>query len=1027
MKLAILHLSDAHIAGATDPILGRGAEILAALRAQASGDTAVLIVVSGDVAYSGSKSQYELAQGFVKGLTEGITGLPNVTLLGAVAVPGNHDCDFTAEGDARPGLMGMVAANLGSYDLAGESMQQLLKVQDSFFDFESSLSGRARPTRERISSRSYFSYNGRVIGVLSLNTALFSRLSEKAGQLYFPFGALAEEGAPTDFSLTILHHPYPWLDPMNGRELRRRVESVSDLVLTGHEHDGDSYLRIDRQGEETGYVEGLALQAKGPTGFNIVLVDFETETNQIYRYTWCDDLYQPDPARAYLFARKQSLIRSHFENNPEFSHWLNDLGTGFIHPEKKDLTLRDLFVYPDLKVASISSKSKTEVPSSGVFEYVSEKGYLQIAGAPTSGKSTLARALYLDFQRLENRVPVILTGPDLHGSSPQQFEGSIRRAFVKQYREAQWERFRQQSSDRKVLIIDDWHGLRLPKKSRTQILEAAATIFGKIVLLSADVSLLQMLTDSNDGPDNFPTSEYCEIKQFGYRLRSELIRRWHALGPSLGDDLEVTSRVSASENVIDTLVRKGIVPSWPVFILSVLQTTSTTLEETAAYGSYGHLYEALLTRRMAASSRRQNLLGFKFTYLSNVAYELFQSGRTSISARELRQLHRRYEDEYQITVDEGELWEELTAAQVLARSGDEYRFQYKYAYYFFVAKYFQQGISNAQETAALRQTLDMMVRCVHDEEFSNILIFYLYLSKDRELIERMLGVASQILSEQPSANLSADLEFVNDLRQKAPEIVISNRDIDKNRDEYRSRLDESEQAEEVQAVPTEQIVRTEYADGISVGLKIAFAFQSLQVMGQVLKNFPLDLRGDLKVRLTESSYQLTLRTLSVFLGGLAANVGELVQMLESALRRFAPFAKKSNEELREAAGAAMVRITELSIFGMIKRLSLAVGVADLDETYSRVREMLGEQNIPGRLIDLSLRLDHFGYIPEDDVKELADMLEDNFTANAILKFLIADHLHLFPCDYKVEQRMIQLFKFRPHVLRLGDKRFKKKV
>lgn len=699
------------------------------------------------------------------------------------------------------------------------------------------------------------------------------------------------------------------------------------------------------------------------------------------------------------------------------------MGTGFSHSEKKNLTLRDLFVYPDLAVASVSAKSKTEVPSAGVFDYVSERAYVQIAGAPVSGKSTLARALYVDFQRRENRVPIMLSGQDVREASAERFEGTLQRAFNKQYREALWERFRQQPPERKVLIIDDWHGTRLSKKARKQILDAAAPIFGNVVLFSADVSLLQTLLDSGESSENLPQSEYCEIRQFGYRLRSELIRRWHALGPALGDDLEMTSRISCSENVIDTLVRKGIVPSWPIFILSVLQTTSTAVEETAAYGSYGHLYEALLTKRIAATSKRKNLLGFKFTYLSNFAYELFKSGRQSLVSRELRQLHRNYETEYQITVDQRDLWEELIAAQVLAQNGDEYHFQYKYAYYFFVARYFQQGISNAREAASLRQTLDMMVRCVHDEECSNILIFYLYLSKDRELIERMLDVAAHIFAEESPADLSTDVQFVNRLREKAPEIVIAGRDIDKNRDDYRSRLDESERAEEAEQ---QKIARTEYSDAVPISLKILFAFKSLQVIGQVLKNFPLDLRGDLKVRLTESSYLLTLRTLRVFLGGLATSMSDLVEMLETVLRRFAPFAKKSDEELREAASAAIVRIAELAIFGMIKRLSQAVGVADLNETYAKVREILGEENIPGRLIDLSIKLDHFGYIPEEDVESLAEALEDNFTSYTILKFLVADHLHLFPCDFKVEQRMVQLFRFRPHVLNLGDKRFKRK-
>jgi hypothetical protein len=1025
MTLAILHLSDMHLRDGTEPVLTRASAIQAALRTHISSHTAVLIIISGDIAFSGTPAEYKIATGFAEDLLEKIRTIPSVTLLGTVIVPGNHDCNFSVEGDARPALMNLVAEKLDGYDLGGESIQQLLRVQQDFFEFEKTISNSEKSQQAKLFWHFAFAYNGRRVSVAALNTALFSKLKELPGQLYFPLTALEDREESSDYAVTVFHHPYTWLEPNNSRNLRRRVESNSDLILTGHEHDGDSFIKIDRQGEETGYVEGAALQATGDTGFNVALVDFETNTNQIYRYVWSDGLYRPEPAKAYIFTRKQSLVRDHFENNAEFLRKLHDLGTGFMHPRKKDLTLRDMFIYPDMKLASVSAKSQNSLPSSAVFEYMLEENYVQIAGAPTSGKSTLARALYIDFQRQARLLPILLSGLDLKGPSHGQFEKNVEKAFAEQFRSAQWERFRQQPSERKVLIMDDWHRCRLPKKAKKQLLDAARTMFGKVILISADVSLFQLLTESAQDKDGAAHAEFCEIKQFGYRLRSELINRWHRLGADLDDDdLTLTSRISASENVIDTLVRKGIVPSWPVFILSVLQTTSTTVEETAAYGSYGHLYEALLTKRMAITSKRPNSLGMKFTYLSTVAYELFKSGRSALTENDLRRIHRSYEHDYQISVNEPELWEELTAAQILERTGDEYAFQYKYAYYFFVAKYFQQGISNVREASALRETLIEMVRCVHDEEYSNILIFYLYLTKDRELLDQMLSVAGRIFVDKPAADLATDIDFVNQLRYKAPEIYMKREDIEKNREERRSRMDQSEETTE----PSQQaMVKTEYKDDISDQLKIEFAFKSLQVMGQVLKNFPLDLKGDLKLNLTLSSYLLTLRTLRVFLCGIETNIEALLRLLEGSFRTFEPFAKKTEGELRDAAGATIVRLTEMSIFGMIKKLSLAVGVVDLSETYESVRRALGEDNVPARLIDLSIRLDHFGRIPEEDVKALATKLENNMTAYTILRFLIAEYLHLFPCDYKIEQRMVQLFKFRPHVLNLGDKRIKKQL
>jgi predicted MPP superfamily phosphohydrolase len=1020
MSLAIVHVSDIHISEKSNLILPKAQAIKAAVQPRLPQGARLLLACSGDVAYSGKTQEYDIAKIFVTDLSANLARIPGAQFLGTVIVPGNHDCNFSKEGDARPILLSSVASNLEGTDLNGDSVQQLLKVQSSFFDFENAFCGREiKGLTDSIGWTISYAYPGARVLVRCLNTALFSRLRETGGQLYFPLQAIPLGDGDSDFVVSMFHHPYGWLAPDNSREFRRQIESVSDLVLTGHEHDGDSYTRTSRTGEETGYVEGAALQADTDTGFNLIVVEFPSNTYQVYPFRWTGEMYEPSPSEAHIFTRKQSLICSRFENTPEFLKYLDDVGTGFSYPGR-NLTLRDLFVYPELKMASVTSKSQTTIHGAALLSFISQRDNVHIAGAPSSGKTTLARAIYLDLQRDCNLVPILLNGRNLKGSSKDDLEKVLDSAFKEQYRETQLERFRQLDREKKVLLIDDWHAYRAPSKTRKKLLDAAKAVFGKVVLFSDEISLFQLLTDTaEDGSAS--DAEFCEIKQFGHRLRSELIRKWHGLSTDL-DDLEFTSRVSTSENLLDTLVRKGIVPSWPVFILSVLQASSLAVEETASYGSYGHLYEALLTRRMAESSKRRNTLGLKYAYLALVAYELFRADKAVLSESELRKVHASYESEYHVTVDAQELWVELENAHVLIRSGDEFRFRYRYAYYFFVAKYFQLGIGNVEEAHILRARLSYMVRCVHDEDCANILIFYIYLTKDRELIEEMLAVASRIYSEKEPAHLTSDVEFVNSLRSRSPDILIENGDIEKNRDARRSHMDATGDLDERDV---RALAKTEYSDDISDVLKIEFAFKSLHVMGQVVKNFPLDLRGDLKLALTRQSYELTLRTLRTYLGAIEANVAEVLSLFDSALRKLEPFSKRTNEEIRDISQTAVVRLTEFAIFGMIKRLSLAVGVVDLKETYHHVRQLAGEDDVPTRLIDLSIKLDHFNRVPISDVEELEHLLRSNITAYTILKLLIAEFLHLFPCDYKTEQRMVELFKFQAHTSKLSEKLVKK--
>jgi predicted MPP superfamily phosphohydrolase/ABC-type oligopeptide transport system ATPase subunit len=1026
MNLGIVQLSDLHISSVDNSFLSRAEAIRRAIQPRIPSNCALILTYTGDIAFSGALSEYKIADQFLKDVLSEIGKIPGVQILGTVVVPGNHDCNFLASGDARPVLISSVASSLATIALDGESIQQLLKVQDEFFEFERRISLKSSEfVKDRLSWSTSYDHSGRRIIVRCLNTALSSRLKEQPGQLYFPQSAIPEADAEADFAITILHHPYGWLMPDNSRELRRRIESISDLVLTGHEHDGDSFTRVDRAGQETGYVEGSALQMDGETGFNFILINLEESTNQIFRYRWTEDIYEPSPSEARIFTRKYSLIESRFENNPVFSKKLNEAGTGFSHPSNRgnrELTLKELYVYPELKFANAFSKNQHTIQSSNVPTFVYSQDYLQIAGAPTSGKSTLARALYVDLQSYAGLVPVLLDGRNIKGASRQDLERAVEGAFSEQYRAPLFERFRQFDKDKKVLLIDDWHRCRFSAQLRKKIIDTLRLDFGRVIVFSDDVSLFQLLADAGKGGGS-SAPEYCEIKQFGYHLRSELIRKWHVIGTEAElDDLELTSRISTSENLLDTLVRKGIVPSWPLFILSVLQTSSLATEDTASYGSYGHLYEALLTKRMASAGKKKSTLGLKYTYLSMIAYDMFVSGRNVLTEAEVREVHKRYERDYDILVDQKELWAELAAAHVLTQTGEEFQFQYKYAYYFSVAKYFQQGIGNVHEAESLRSQLSAMVACVHDEDSAHILIFYIYLTKDRQIIDQLLVAASRIYSEKERVHLTTDIDFVNNLRSRSPDVLIAANNVDNNRKERRSKMDESEAAEENKNVVS---AKTAYSDTISDALKIEFAFKCLQVMGQVVKNFPLDLKGDLKLDLMQQSYDLTLRTLRSFLNIIELNVSNLLGLFDNAFRMYQPLSKKSDEEVRDASKAVMVRLTEFCIFGIIKRLSLAVGVVDLKETYRQVKQLAGEGDVPTRLIDLSIKLDHFGYIPEREVEDLELQLRNNITAYTILKLLIADFIQLFPCSYQVEQRMVQLFKFKPHIAKLGDKKVKK--
>lgn len=1003
--IGILHLSDIHLVVGTNAVSSRILQIKGAVQSESHDLTELLLVISGDVAFSGKQAEYSIAIDLISELEKALRSITGLTFLGTVVIPGNHDLDFDNEGTVRPALLTTINEIVGTLDSSSDVVEQMTKVQSEFFAFRTLISPDQRSVSRLIWVQEFSLREGKLL-VRCFNTAWISRKKEIAGQILFPTQD-ATIGVDTDavLVLSVFHHPYGWFNPENGRAFRRMIETSSDVVLTGHEHDGEFFTRSSASGAAVNYVEGAALQATGvPTGFNLVKVDLGGGLYYTRQFEWQKDMFVRGASNTALFTRNQALLEHQFVNNKDYKNYLDDIGAPFTHPIKVQLSLSDLFVYPDLKITTMTPKAgpETVVMSTEILDYIVSKKLVSIAGSPTSGKTSFAKMLYADLQQRKKLVPLLLTERDIRGSDISQVHAAIERTFERQYSKKMLERFMQLEPEAKVAIVDDWHKLKPNAKGKAQVLSALQKHFGRVVVFTDDAALLNQVSEAlaSGGLAGF---NYCEIKQCGYRLRGELVTKWETLGREFEtEELEASQRISAGEYLLETLIGKGIVPSFPFFIFSALQIEAST-NQPATYGSYGHIYQALLTTRMSRVNPKN--LNLKFAFLSLVAVKILDSGHHKINLTELKAVHKRYESEYGTLVDFGKLLEELEEGQVLSVVGDDAYFKHKYAYYYFVAQYFHDAISDVKEAAAIRVRLTAMADSAYQDDNAHILIFYLYMSKDRMLMEHILKNAEKVFASIGMSDLAADVEFANALYATTTKLEAPSEDTDENRRQYRLQRDaaaDSQDGEDSNSSLSESEVRD-----------LDFAIQSLNIMGQVLRNFPTDLKVDLKINLTRASYHLGLRVLRSFLLLLRTNVHAFRAEIFKYLKMFQPFSRKRDEEIEVVVDQMFRQLVEVGIFGVLKRISMSMGAQELRETYGAVRSEAGEANIPIRLIDLVIKLDHFARIPEQDVEDLKKRLRGNPTVYTVLRLLVAEFLYLFPVGYKVRQRMTKLLDFQP--------------
>lgn len=209
-------------------------------------------------------------------------------------------------------------------------------------------------------------------------------------------------------------------------------------------------------------------------------------------------------------------------------------------------------------------------------------------------------------------------------------------------------------------------------------------------------------------------------------------------------------------------------------------------------------------------------------------------------------------------------------------------------------------------------------------------------------------------------------------------------------------------------------VKVRYNKQLSDIVKVNIANKTLQIMGQVIRNSPGSLPGNVKHEVAKEAYSLGLRTLTAVLNipisnleGLRRYVIELVREYRASRRMPALL----ESELWKTADEGIIQLAQAFGFGMVRRISQAVGLKQLEETYAEVLKDFGDQ-ISGHLVDVAIKLDHFPTAPISAIKELDGRLQksSNYYSHKILLDLVYCYLYIRNVDYKTRSQLMSWFK-----------------
>ena len=866
MSLVIIHLTDIHIHDEKDLILKKSKKIAIAINSHIHSSDDVIISVTGDIAFSGKQEQYELATIFFNDIVRYIIDKTSITPH-ILFVAGNHDCDLSTETSVRDALFKDIQTK--RYEKVPEDIKRtMIKAQQNYFDFSCKYDSTNR-SFSLCSTKMIPLRWGKVFFAL-YNTAWMSQLHEIEGSLYFPQEELPIfPGTENRLVISMAHHPLNWFDSTTANVIKDYIRENTDIMLWGHEHRRDSASVYANKWNFT-FRNGKELQSepnKHDSAFAVYCIDDLCQCVQTSTYSWNKEkqLYEEESV-SEPFSRNYSILQREFIPNEKTAKIMNDYGTLIRHFSQEQITLSSLFCWPELIAIDDQKEHKGYVSYNNQEQIVNlclNNKIILISGSALSGKTALAKMLF-QYMVDNGKICVYSQGEDLMVPR-DQLNNRIDEIFIKQYSRSLLDNFHQKERDEKVLIIDDFEKIGQNSRKVTDF-TSISDQFGHIILLSGSDEYISSMIVNHAFPEQKQIPNY-RIRHFGNLKRDELVRKWYMLGKNFINESELDMKVENAFSIINSLMGgfRAFIPSIPITIVGILQSINATDGHSHLRSSqFGYLYDDLVHNSLRPIAKEEDgTLNIFIVMLSEIAYKMFNSQSYSLSSVDVLDTITEYAKKKIVSIDVVKVVTELTEANILqTQTGNEYLFMYPYLFYYFVAQYIAKHI----EEERIKKQISDMSENLHIEAYGNIMVFVCHFSQSKTIIDNILIKAYCTFDDKTPLDLANPGIFLSDSYKNientlATKGVGTEEDVTMLRQEDLKEKDIQEESNVISST-ADNWKSDEMGDEVA---EIISALKTIDVLGQILKNYPGDIDGDVKNDIILVIDKLSMRVLQAII------------------------------------------------------------------------------------------------------------------------------------------------------------------
>ncbi len=684
-RLRWLHLSDLHFKETER--WDRRATLQALLRKmdelKGQGLAPDLVFVTGDIAHSGKRKEYEQAERFFAELAGALELTPREHWF---LVPGNHDVDRTKIAWLDDAIVSSIKqeADIEKALADPSAMKTLGRRLEEFYAFTANVLGPARGWREDFPWRTDVrEIGGTRVGVLQLNSTWAGGTDSDRRNLLVGEAQVRQCLKATRdafLRIALLHHPLPDLREFDEDRVDGLLSADTGVhfLLRGHLHKTRATVQISPDGRLTQIAAGtLYVEGGYPRGFNFVDVDLEAcrATLHFFRYSpegqgfWAADTqaYEQAPRGVWTLSLPEALCSggpaTHAEDAEATAARLQSTAAryrhaaaayhgrarfiGFAdHRPRPNTTVGELYVplrFISISQGIVEGGATTAGLVHGLCTHRSKyRGSIRtvVLGDPGSGKSTLCRFLTVviageiqlpGFSPDRSLIPLLLPFREYarESASLSIIEFLYRQAGT-QLSIALPEGFLEQALEagQAILLLDGLDEVGRPEDRaamRDRVLAFSHAYPKAAVLVTSRIAGYDEAPLGERGPEQFT---HLRLAAFQDEDLREFVRRWYAIqepdDPVARDrGIADLSAAMTAEPRITELVRNPMLAT----LIALIHRFEAHLP-----GERAKLYElcikTLLETWPAATGRQFQEIdtGLQRVYLEKLAYAI-QSGR----------------------------------------------------------------------------------------------------------------------------------------------------------------------------------------------------------------------------------------------------------------------------------------------------------------------------------------------------------------------------------------------------------------